>query len=69
MKRSAVKKPPPNLPEGKVGERVRSRINSARTGTITECSTVMWANVNWDDGHPAPKICHLYELVALPIDG
>jgi hypothetical protein len=61
-------KPPPNVPEGKVGERVRSRANHLRTGTIIDVSTRLWAKVKWDDGHEAPKICHLYELVKLPVD-
>lgn len=63
-------KPPPNIPEGRKGERVRLRASSTRHGTIAfEMCRRLWVNVIWDDGKLAPKICHQYELVALPIDG
>ena len=62
-------KAPPNIPEGKIDERVTLRANSARHGTITRFNeTMMWAFVKWDDGKQAPKICHQYELKRLPID-
>ena len=62
------KKPPPNCPEGVDGERVELRANRLRTGTITHVSPMMWITVSWDDGHQAPKICHQYELMVVPID-
>lgn len=63
-------KPPPNIPECTIGERVQLRANSKRTGVIRVYNAGMqWARVTWDDGRQAPKICHQYELVALPIDG
>ncbi len=69
MAKTSLSKPPPNIPQGKVGERIRLRANSNRSGTITEVTPLKWCSINWDDGHRAPKICHQYELVALPIDG
>jgi len=62
-------KPPPDIPDGREGERVTLRANSQRHGTITAFSPRLWCNVIWDDGHRAPKICHQYELMRLPIDG
>ena len=62
-------KAPPDIPEGKIDERVVLRGNSARTGTIIKFnSPMMWAYVKWDDGRTGPKICHQYELKRLPID-
>ena len=61
-------KSPSNLPEA-VGDRVRLRANSARTGTVNEVTPRKWFGVTWDDGMQRPKLCHQFELVALPIDG
>lgn len=63
-------KPPPDIPEGREGERVILRASTARKGTITSFNAEMeWCAVTWDDGKPAPKMCHQYELKQLPVDG
>lgn len=58
-------KPPPNIPHI-VGDRVRLRANTARTGVVKEVTPRMWFLVDWDDGLNRPKIVHQYELM---IDG
>jgi hypothetical protein len=59
-----AKPPPPDSPRGEVGERVSLRANHVRTGIITHTTapSALWAGIKWDDGHQAPKLCHLYEL-------
>lgn len=56
-------KPPPNTPAGVIGERVTLRANKLRSGTIRAMTQRLWLYVDWDDGHPAPKIVHQYELM------
>jgi hypothetical protein len=54
-------KPPRDIPT-QIGARVMLRANAARTGVLTELSSMLWCRVKWDDGVPAPKIVHQYEL-------
>lgn len=64
-------KPPPDCPEGIIGERVQHRAGRERIGTIESVSAKYntWITVKWDGGARGPKVVHRHELRLLPIDG
>lgn len=62
-------KAPPDSPVGNIGERVCLRGHLECTGTVAEVTPREWIAVTWDPNCSAPKLCHRFELIVLPIDG
>jgi hypothetical protein len=52
-------KAPINTPEE--GDTVKLRGRPA-VGVLLQVDNRLWSWVKWNDGTPAPRICHLYEL-------